>query len=219
MTGSGAGESGGSRTRPVLAVAAALSGAFGYLTISAAPAAACSCMAVDDAGAFEAADVVFVGDLVDHQVEQPDDPTTPPGIATWTFAVDEVFKGEALEEQEVVSAASGVSCGLELPQQQVRALVFARRDVGEMATGENQLVADLCGGTREGGAPAAFADLGEPPKPLQGSDEVAGPGAEEPTDDAADPSGGGVPVAAVAAGAAVAAAAIAGFVLLRRQSR
>jgi hypothetical protein len=84
--------------------------------VVAVPASACSCAGMPSvAASFASADAVFTGRLVSREVHHPDWPMISSGDpAVHVFAVDEVFKGVVHEEQGVVSADSGASCGLEL---------------------------------------------------------------------------------------------------------
>jgi LPXTG-motif cell wall-anchored protein len=162
------------------------------------PASACSCAGIPSAAAaFASADAVFTGRLVSREVRHPDWPMVSSGDpAVHVFAVDEVFKGAVHEEQGVLSADSGASCGLELtgPGPFV---VFATGSDGGYSAG-------LCGGTTPATAEIetelrALADT--PPEPLAGAGGT-------------DPSGPSGPVIAVA-GALV--LALAGWLLLRRR--
>jgi hypothetical protein len=164
------------------------------------PASACSCAGIPSAGAaFASADAVFTGRLVAREVRHPDWPVISSGDpALHVFAVDEVFKGVVHEEQGVLSADSGASCGLELSGSGPF-VVFATGSDREYSAG-------LCGGTTPATAEIrtelrALAET--PPQPLAGA---AG----------TDPSGPQWPVLA-ATGALV--LALAGWVLLRRRSR
>ena len=159
--------------------ATAVLAALGAILVGAPPAIACSCVGFSDAEAFERADVVFTGDAVErrepprHAIRTSADPTT------YVFAVQAVHKGDATEMQEVVTALSGASCGLEA--QVGRAyVVFAHRE-------GDGLTAGLCDGTREA----------DPPFALGGS---ALPSAVAP---ALDGSADGPPRAAVAAAGAL----------------
>jgi MYXO-CTERM domain-containing protein len=146
------------------------------LVLSAVPAAACSCAPIDDDGAFDGADVVFVGELIDYEPPPRAEVMTSADPATWTFGVGEVFKGEAMAVQDVQSAVSGATCGLELPREHATVLVFANHAGGGVDGGDGHLEANLCGGTRLLDAPAAFAEAGRPPNP------VAEPADEQTTD-------------------------------------
>jgi hypothetical protein len=162
----------------------------------AAPAAACSCaMAPSVTATFASADAVFTGRLVSREVEHPEWPMiSSSDPALHVFAVERVFKGTAYEEQGVVSADSGASCGLELSGEGPF-LVFATRSAD---TGEDRYAADLCGGTTTATPEleAALTALAGPEMP-----EGAGPLPGEGGTDAAGPAGTVLTV--VAAGALV----------------
>ena len=126
----------------------------------ASPAGACSCAPMGDEGAFAAADAVFVGSLISRTVEgglvrSSADP------ALHRFEVRAVYKGEVRQDQEVVSAAEGASCGFEVPTD-VEVLVFADATTSTgPEPGAGQLTGDLCNGTRSLGqrpVPPAFGD-------------------------------------------------------------
>jgi hypothetical protein len=173
--------------------------------LSATPASACTCVASTPEEHFERADVVFAGELVRFQGPPQAPGMRSTGLATWTFEVTEVFKGEATATQEVVSSSSGASCGLELPHEGTF-VVYASRDALGMATGPHQLEANLCGGTQAGTPPAAFADLGRPPKPA--TEPAADAGAGGRPDDPPVPLAVAVAVAVAAAGIAAVAVAL-----------
>jgi hypothetical protein len=139
------------------------------------PAGACLCSMAPmpgevvpdpDLEAFEHADVVFVGvaDVV---------PSRPPlmdwtGNRTMTFAVGEVFKGEALADQEVVTSWSS-SCGLEGIEEGEEYVVFASDAYLSSVLSEplesGQVSVHQCQGTRrldESTLPASFGDGGPP---------------------------------------------------------
>lgn len=121
------------------------------------PAGACSCVQLRDTGALAQSDAVFTGRLVD--VRRPPEVHTSLDPATWVFSVDRVYKGVVTKRQEIVTAISGASCGLETTGQG-RLLVFA---VGAGKSGispapaRGQYAANLCGGTR------SLADQPVPP--------------------------------------------------------
>jgi hypothetical protein len=143
----------------------------------ATPASACSCVGLTDAQAFDRADAVFVGTLESRTVE---DRTTSFAPAVHTFAVSEVRKGTALPRQEVVSAASGASCGLELSGNGPF-LVTARSTWGgyEPRPGPGQLVTGLCDGTRALTA-AEVAALSPLASPAAGGPATPTPSPENP---------------------------------------
>jgi hypothetical protein len=139
----------------VLLSAAVLAGS--VVVAGSRPASACSCMSVDDARALSSADAAFLGTVTN--VDRPQQPSSSLDPVTWTFAVEGVFKGDVAARQEIVSAFSSASCGIELDVG-ARYLVFGRN--GASAGPEpqpNQFSANLCGGTRpaeRNEAPAGF---------------------------------------------------------------
>ena len=156
-----------------LLASAALAGSL--LTVAASPAAACSCGPATDEEYFGWADVVFVGELTDYEfVNDPDGDgiSSSADPATWTFSVERVFKGSAATTQAVLSPHSGASCGLEITgippgPPEGRFVVFANHvaDDDGWDLPEENLVADLCGGTRSADEPLALSVDGRPPDP------------------------------------------------------
>ena len=138
------------------------------LVLSSPPAAACSCVGFTDQMAFERADVVFVGEV--QGVDRPSLVASSLDPALWTFSVDEVFKGDAARTQGLVSAASGSSCGLELPTTGT-VVVFARQEPGnvEPTVDWDTLHADLCGGSRPVVDPVPATVFGSAHAPIEGS--------------------------------------------------
>lgn len=131
------------------------------------PALACSCAASSDATAFEQSDAVFVGRLVGYEPPPTRAAMSSADPATWIFEVSEVYKGEVAAIQEVVSEASGASCGLEIPREG-ELLVFATEQGFQMPVSDGQYYAGLCGGTRSAAAgPLAVDALPSPPGPAQ----------------------------------------------------
>lgn len=143
----------------VLSVVAALSAVAGVVGL-ATSAYACTCAPASEAEYFRLADVVFTGTLIDRQ-EPPSRPVMSSGDpATLTFEVSRVHKGEAQRRQQVETAMSGGSCGLEI-EGSGPFLVFA-----DHAQDRSTLTASLCGGTRaitDGGRPAY--GVNHPPEP------------------------------------------------------
>ena len=112
---------------------------------------ACSCTAeLTDTQYAADADVVFTGQMVTDTVRRQ--------RRMITFAVEEVFKGEAARTEVLTTASMGSACGLEI-HGPGPFLVFADRDPDDPGS----LIASLCGGTRAGSAPAS---LGEGHLPL-----------------------------------------------------
>ena len=105
------------------------------------PASACDCVDGTSAQHARWADVVVSGMLEEgpaggfHQ-----------DAVTYSFAVDEVFKGAAGPALTVASEGSGAACGLERMVEGARYVVFATHDdlMGEEG---DRLWAHLCGGT------------------------------------------------------------------------
>ena len=115
-----------------------------------APAMACSCVGLTDHQAFERADAVFIGDLIEYEAPPSRNRViSSTDAAVWTFATAQVYKGDVIQQQEVVSEAFGASCGLELPRQG-EFLVFATKATSGHSPrpADGQLYAGLCGGTR-----------------------------------------------------------------------
>lgn len=144
--------------------------------LAAAPAAACSCVARDDAALFASATAVFVGEVVDR-----DQGFTSVAPVTLTFRVTEVFKGDVPRTQEVLTSANSAGCGLGELQPGTRPhLVFATPD-GDPAPARGQLAANLCGGTRTQATGELGPGLAEPRPPLDdpppAPEPPAGPGA------------------------------------------
>ena len=150
------------RNRAVVFVLAVVSTAtlIGVRSPAASPAPACSCGDSDEMASYGSADVVFTG-TVEQAPDRANDGASN-RLVTWSFAVDGVYKGEALVRQDVLSAASSASCGIELSGEGPF-LVFAKRDPGSGGA----LVAGLCGGTRPilGESPELG---GEPYAPVSG---------------------------------------------------
>jgi len=112
--------------------------------VAAPPASACSCAGGSTAGHLQRADAVFTGTLLSREVHHPAGGlASSADPAVHVFAVEAIHKGTAEAEQQVVSADSGASCGLELAGDGPF-LVFATDPAGAP---EGQLAADLCGGT------------------------------------------------------------------------
>jgi|GEM_PF-3197425 hypothetical protein len=133
------------RTINALIAAAIISVA---LALTAGGASACSCGGFTDQQAFDAADTVFLGEFADYEyIQDPDGDgvSASSDPADWAFAVSEVFRGEAYETQELSSAVSGASCGLEIAKTGAF-YIFANG-------GPDTLTAGLCGGTRSANTP------------------------------------------------------------------
>lgn len=200
------------RTVVILLLGAVLS-AVGVLV--AAPASACSCATQTTAEYLGAADTVFVGRLVSREVQRSGPAISSgsgPAIssgdpALHVFAVETVYKGDAHEQQGVVSADSGASCGLEL-HGDGPFLVFATRSTD---LPEGQYMANLCGGTTVL-TPDLRAELAAltavPIEPSEARDPLPGAAGTGPDDGLRLP-------ALVAAG--VLALTLAGWLVVRRR--
>ncbi|MGH3938205.1 MAG: hypothetical protein ACRDTG_06160 [Pseudonocardiaceae bacterium] len=114
------------------------------LMVTTAPdALACSCATIGFPSQIERADVVFTGQAIERDeavgiLAGSGDPVT------WTFAVDRLHKGAAQDEQEVVSARSEATCGIEF-EVGTTYLVFAS---GQSSDDADSMATGLCDGTR-----------------------------------------------------------------------
>ena len=141
--------------------------------LAAGPVAACSCGPLTDDEALAQADVVFVGTLQEIRV--------PDNVITWSsddpvrfvFAVTAAYKGEPFEQQSVVTARDGGSCGLEISVGQT-AVVFALSGGPGLQDGE--VSSNLCSGTRSlDGAPIPDS-FGDPDAPAPGASAIGSDG-------------------------------------------
>jgi hypothetical protein len=105
------------------------------------------------------ADVVFTGTATAAEAPPPGDVVSTADPVHYSFAVDQVFKGDVVDAEIVASTAmDGASCGTAFGMDE-RWLVFANITDGEIWTGlcsGNVLLAD------EETEAAALAELGEP---------------------------------------------------------
>jgi hypothetical protein len=157
-------------------------------------AAACSCAPVTDAEAYDFAEVVFTGALVEINTPEGDivasnDPER------FVFDVDQVYKGEAQARQSVVTAREGASCGLEIsgPGPFV---VFARLDDDSLTSGavEGEVYSSLYSGTRPLTAGALPASFGTPSAPVTAP--AAAEASSAPASNTNESSGAGLWIAA-----------------------
>ena len=136
------------------------------LMLGTGTAVACSCAQVTDAELVDVVDVIFRGTIIDYQYAKDadgDGTTSSLDPVTFTFAVEEVYKGKATETQRVLSPNSGASCGLEIPNEG-EFIVFAQSALWDgPALAEGELAAYLCDGTRP--ATAGFDTDVEPLAP------------------------------------------------------
>jgi hypothetical protein len=179
------------------------------------PAAACSCATLSTSESFDNADVVFTGDLI--EVRTPSGDTfSSADPERFVFDVDQVYKGETMARQSVVTPREGGSCGLELVGRGPF-LVFASTEPTFDLSGEaGELYSHLCTGSRslaEAGVPTAY---GAGSQPTAGASAIGslddGSRAILPVDDGGRPI---VPIA-VATGGVL---ALAGGILLVRRAR
>jgi hypothetical protein len=193
----------------------------GSLTVFATPAGACSCIGVTDAEAFDAAELVFVGELVHYGAPQPVQSSADPAL--WTFEVERVYKGEAARAQVVSSPVSGASCGLEIDHSGTFLVFAGTQPMFDEHRDESVVHGNLCGGTRplgDGAVPASFGS-GSPPAgaggPALGAEQAAASGAPPRgghPDDGSSPRD----LLPVAAAYAVVALGIASIFRIRRRS-
>jgi hypothetical protein len=109
----------------------------------------CSCQPAKGAAAFAAADVAFVGTLSSYSVTPIGTQASKP--ATYTFAVQNVYKGSAPSSAVVFSFADAGSCGLVGMETGSRYIVFAtlvRSDsLHPTGTPSGSMLATVCDGT------------------------------------------------------------------------
>ena len=118
----------------------------------------CSCVQMSDEEALARATAVFTGTLVDYRPPPTGDTVSSMDPATWVFHVQEVHKGRVEQpRQEVTSAVSSASCGLEPPEGQRTYRVYA-----EPGGQGGILTASLCGGTHLVADQAVPEELGPP---------------------------------------------------------
>lgn len=143
---------------------------------------ACTCAPPpSDAEALDDYDAVFAGVPVDHEDPEGDQRIISSARPiVWTFAVDTIVKGDISREQEIISAASGASCGYRFRKGK-RYLVFAYHgtDAGRVNNPDADLHTGICTNTHglaaDEGLPFAAA-----PTPSDGAahfdDFESGPG-------------------------------------------
>ncbi len=124
---------------------------------------ACSCVGFTDDEAFDAAEVVFVGSVVDVADPGLVDSSLDP--KRYTVEVSEVYKGEASERQDVVTAVEGASCGADLGGGPWlvfgRAVVDGQESVdGEPDARTGDVRTSLCSGNRAVGVSVVPATFG-----------------------------------------------------------
>ena len=186
------------------------------LVVAAPPAAACSCVSLDDQEALAFSQVAFVGDLLEVR--------TPPSGEVWSssdperfvFAVDRVYKGEAKATQSVVTAREGASCGLELTGRGPF-LVFATTDPQLHLDGDGgEVYSSLCSGSRELLTAPVPSSFGDGRAPLAGSSPIG-----RPDDDPliGRPDVDGLPIAAIVVASGLLALVLLTFATRRHRLR
>ena len=147
------------------------------VVLSATQALACSCIPQrPDPVALKDATAVFSGTVA--EVEEGVDVGFD--RVTWTFAVEQVFKGDVSELQEVTSHTQSAACGLVFKEEK-RYVVFAYDGDDELASDE-QLSTNSCMNTRPLGQneelemkPVAdFVSESPPPAAAPTEDESSG---------------------------------------------
>jgi len=108
------------RFRRLLGAALAVSvllGGLGLVTVTAGPAAACSCPQMSEAARAAFSDAIFVGEVVGRRVDPSASAPTAgsirfPDPVVYTFKVSRVYKGAISQRQEIVTPGGpGGSCG------------------------------------------------------------------------------------------------------------
>lgn len=134
---------------------------------SVSPARACSCASPSLEEAFAQSDAVFVGTLV--EIRRPEVMLSSMDESRFVFDVETVYAGQVYDEQSIVTASDGASCGLEL-QVGVRAVVFGTTDEYEISPDPGEYGANLCNGT--GPYSVVPASFGSGAPPLAGSSGI-----------------------------------------------
>lgn len=170
------------------------------VVVGATQALACSCIpAQPDKVAVKDAKAVFSGTMVEADVAEPG---FSPGV--WTFAVDEVYKGEVERSQEVRSQTQSAACGL-IFKEGKRYAVFAYDNKGSLET-------NSCTNTRP-------LDEGKEPKLDAITTFAAGDGPGADLQPGADAGSGWDPIAVGAIGLlAVSAVVVVAFLVARRRA-
>lgn len=153
------------RTRRLATIAAAAL-VVPLLMLAAPPEAlACSCAPAELPEQVERSDVVFTGRVVERSEPSSPLPSSADRV-TWTFDVDRVGKGGADDPQQIASARSEASCGVEFVVGRTYLVVADAGPDGTLTTG-------LCSGTHAVTAPPPA----EAPRPADRPPAEAGPSA------------------------------------------
>lgn len=125
------------------AVLALLLACAGILVID-APAFACSCKDADATDHAEAADVVFVGTVVETRLPEPDEQGRVRGLLTYVVDVERIYKSAAVvtDTTQVASPISDAGCGLGELEPGTEFVFYAT-----VRSGEAGFRATSCGGS------------------------------------------------------------------------
>ena len=135
------------------------------VVVGATQAIACSCVPPGpDAQAIKDADAVFSGTVAEIE----------PGVeigfdsVTWTFAVDEIYKGDVGSSQDVRSQTQSAACGVVFKEGK-RYAVFAYENKGNLVTNSCMNTRPLGDGKELGLDPVAAFDPEPPDEPEETS--------------------------------------------------
>ena len=189
-------------------------GALSLVVLTPAPSYACSCASADPQQFVGWADVVVTGTV--RGTAQADQ------TAAYLLDVDRVYQGSSGPVLEVLSPASGASCGLEGVVEGGRYVVFAAAETVD-GRPSDALWSNLCGGTAPASqqyvdAVEAVTGPGTPPTPDdqggQATDELAYTSTLDLTFDGRQrpvPGGGAIAAGAAAAGGLLLSALVGGL--------
>jgi hypothetical protein len=150
--------------RAILVLLACSATSVGFAVASGQPVSACSCEVFTEQEAFDRADAVFTGELVEV-VTPPGDTDSSPDVERFVFDVDVVYKGEAVDPQTIVTARDGATCGLEVHGPGPFLVYATLTDSIVTGAADDELYSNLCSGTRavaDAAVPAGFG-AGQPP--------------------------------------------------------
>jgi len=126
------------------------------LVVPVAAAQACTCASSGPAKDFQRADVVFLGNVLERDPPAGTPEADSASEVTFTFAVQQVFKGKVAAEQPVVSQGLAGYCGQTFDTDD-SVLVYA--DDETLNTPEPRYVSGLCSGSAVAdAAPSSFGD-------------------------------------------------------------
>lgn len=207
--------------RTTTALMLLLGGVVAGVVVSAAPAQACSCAMLGPQQRLDAADAVFIGDVVARKgkgVWEGPSGVFVGGTFTYTIAVDRVFKGDVAATQQVVASPDSPACGITLPDHgSVIIYGLAGGDISPGGVGKlapDQYRTTLCSGSKKATqAPASYGQ-GWPPEGAAPAPGTPGSGAD---DGAAPASGSQLPVVVAVAAVLALAAGVGGALAVRRR--